>query len=116
MKRASLLSIGAVFGLLAGLSMGHRSVAAQSFIAWDKEEVLPVVIVEPSIGGFVPKGRSGLQGSWSKDEVTPMCPVKPAIGGFVPTEGMTIGNTWTKGEVRPFVAVRPSLGRFVPDF
>jgi hypothetical protein len=115
MSRYVELATGLMIGLLIGFTMHPSSATAQSyFIRWGKEEVTPIVIVEPSFGQFIPKGGSALQASWRKDEVTPMCLVKTAIGGFVPVEGNPIGNSWTKDEVKPYSLVVPVIGGFAP--
>jgi len=87
---------------------------AQMLVSWDKEDVMPVVLVKPVIGGFAPTEGTAIGNTWSKDEVRPVCLLKPVIGGFAPREGTTVGNTWPKDEVRPMILVTPRMGRFVP--
>ena len=103
--------LGSFFGLLVGCT---GTLVAQSVVRWQKEEVTPMVIVEPWLGRFVPKDGTALQASWNKSEVVPVCFVKPGIGGFVPTEGSAIGNVWSKQEVKPFIAVEYFSGHFQP--
>jgi len=107
--------IAASFGLLIGVTMNPVTVLAQ-FIQWNRDDVVPVVFVEPSIAGYVARGASALQGTWTRDKVVPLIQVKPgAVGGFVPVSGSQIGNTWSKDQVRPFVIVRPNtFGAFEP--
>lgn len=112
MNRSIHLTIGIAVGLLIGSSIGHRTASAQSVVTWAKSEVIPIVIVEPSYGHFVPKGASYAHVSWTKDEVTPMLSVQPAYGVF--EDGSYDRNTWTKDEVKAYVSVKPSYGQFVP--
>jgi len=108
--------IGATAGLVLGIFAG--AAGAQSLITWSKREVLPVVMVEPSIGGFVPRGGSGLQATWSKAEVVPMIIVEPTmLGDFAPKgESPLFGNVWRKEAVKPFLQVEVTpLGQFSPS-
>jgi hypothetical protein len=107
------LTVGIVVGVLIGF--GVEAVVAQPSVRWNKSEVLPIVIVEPTMGLFRPKDGSAMQASWGKDEVTPMCLVKPRVGGFVPVEASPLGDTWTKDEVKPYLPVKYSMGVFVPS-
>jgi len=50
--------------------------------------------------------------TWTKSEVVPVIIVKPGIGGFVPTEGSSIGSTWLKSEVKAVILVKPGIGAF----
>ncbi len=90
------------------------AIGAAIGVSWPKAKVTPVVIVEPSIGGFKPIGNSSMLNRWSKSQVEPVLLVKPSIGGFVPREGSNIGNRWGKKDVRPVVIVEPSVSGFVP--
>lgn len=83
-------------------------------VSWTKAQVTPVVLVEPSIGGFKPIGSSGIGNSWSKAQVKPVLLVKPGIGGFIPREGTRIGNQWSKKDVQPVMLVEPSITGFIP--
>jgi len=97
---ASCLAAGTVLGLI-----------------WSKSEVVPVVLVKPGIGGFVPTERSSIGNTWSKDAVKPVLLVKPGIGGFEPVDGMSIGNHWSKDDVVAVVLTQPGSGGFTPmDF
>ena len=113
MKQDSLiaLSIGIIIGLLLAIPL-----YAQGFVSWPKVQVVPVVFVRPTIGGFAPMEGSSIGNIWSKNDVVPMCLVKPAFLGFVPKQGSTLANSWTKDEVKPFILVKPSpFGSFVPS-
>lgn len=90
------------------------TIGAAVGVNWTKSEVTPVVIVEPSIGGFKPMSGSSIGNRWLKSQVKPVVLVKPGIGGFVPLKGSSIGNRWGKKDVLPVVMVEPSIGRFVP--
>jgi len=81
---------------------------------WKREEVTPVVLVKPGVGGFVPVEGNAIGNNWRKDEVKPVVLLKPGIGNFVPTDGNLIGNTWRKDEVTAVVIVEPGNGGFVP--
>jgi len=111
------LAAGIVVGVLIGV--GVEALVAQSSVRWSKSEVLPIVIVEPTMGQFKPKDGSLIQASWGKDEVTPMCLVEPVgTNGFFLPAGSPTGNTWNwwrKDEVKPFLPVEYSLGGFVPS-
>jgi hypothetical protein len=98
-----------IFWMLFGLIIGGV-LTAQSFERWQRSQVVPVVLVKPSLGSFVPVDGSSLDGSWTKNEVVPMCQVRPGIGGFQPVDGMSIGNKWSKGSVDAVVLVKPYLG------
>jgi hypothetical protein len=111
--RVKPFALGFLFGVIAAVG-AFRPLVAQIGLSWAKAQVVPVVLVEPGIGGFRPIEGTPIGNSWRKDEVTPMCRVKPAIGGFVPIEGNTIGNVWRKDQVRPMIPVKPSMGAFVP--
>jgi hypothetical protein len=43
-------------------------------------------IVKPGIGGFVPKEGTSIGNTWSRDDVRPVVMVQPAMGRFVPGE------------------------------
>lgn len=109
------LWIGLLVGILIGTLLRPDSALAQ-FINWSRDEVVPIVIVEPSLGSFIVKGGSVLNGQWSKSQVVPLVMVKPFLGGFVPADGSpATGNTWRKDDVRPYVIVKPGLvSGFVP--
>jgi hypothetical protein len=107
-RRATLIGLAIVVfasGAL-GVAVGYT---------WSKEEVLPVVLVKPGIGGFVPSEGSPIGNTWSKIDVRPMVIVKPGVGGFVPATGTSVGNTWNRTAVLPIVFVNPGLGGFVPS-
>jgi hypothetical protein len=87
-------------------------VTATIGLIWQKQQVLPVVFVKPSIAGFVPVNGNQIGNVWSKDDVVPMCLVKPSLAGFVPVEGDSISNVWGFNQVKPFVEVGPTLGGF----
>lgn len=75
--------------------------------------VVPVVLVKPGIGGFVPTDGYSVGNTWGKSDVKPVLLVKQRIGGFVPTDGSSIGNTWLKDAVVPVALVEASpLGGF----
>jgi hypothetical protein len=76
--------------------------------------VTPVVIVEPSIGGFKPMGGSAIGNRWAKSQIKPVLLVKPSIGGFVPRTGTSIGNQWSKKDVVPVMLVEPAITGFIP--
>lgn len=99
-------------GVLMGMTIA-LPLYAQVF-SWNKAEVVPVVLVKPSVGGFVPTEGTTIGNTWSKEEVKPVLIVEPSVGGFVPREGSTIGNTWSKEEVKAVIVVTPRLGNFVP--
>src|SRR3989442_13429723 len=103
--------------LCAGFFLGAFFAAplwAQVLVSWSKEQIVPVVLVKPTIGGFAPVEGSSIGNTWPKDEVRPVALLKPVIGGFAPREGSSIGNTWPKDEIRPMILVKPQMGRFVP--
>jgi hypothetical protein len=108
-ERLLILCIGFFLGMLLALPL-----YAQALISWQKDEVVPVVIVKPDIGGFVPTDGATIGNSWRKDEVKPVCLLRPVIGGFAPRQGSAIGNTWRKDEVKAMILVVPQMGRFVP--
>jgi hypothetical protein len=108
--RILILCIGVLIGSLIA-----APVFAQVLVSWDKDDVVPVVLVKPVIGGFAPVEGSSIGNTWRKDEVRPVVLLKPAIGGFAPREGTSIGNIWSKDEVRPMILVKPQVGRFVPS-
>ena len=72
------------------------AVGAALGVYWTKSEVVPVVIVEPRIGGFKPMVGSSIGNNWSKPHVKPVVLVKPGIGGFVPFKGGSMSNKWKK--------------------
>ena len=96
------------------MSICCLAIGAGIGVSWTKSQVTPVVLVEPSIGGFKPIGSSGIVNSWSKAQVKPVLLVKPGIGGFVPREGTRIGNQWSKKDVQPVMLVEPSITGFIP--
>lgn len=69
-----------IMWVLLGLVIG-AALAAQSFERWERAQVVPIVLVRPSLGSFVPEQGSSIDASWSKSEVVPMCQVKLVIGG-----------------------------------
>ena len=83
-------------------------------VSWTKSDVVPVVIVEPSIGGFKPMEGSSIGNKWSKSQVKPVLLVKPGIGGFVPLKGGSISNKWKKKDVLPVMLVESSIRGFAP--
>ena len=44
---------------------------------------------------------------WEKKEVVPVVIVKPGVGGFIPVEGKSANIKWGKNEVRPIVILTP---------
>ena len=84
-------------------------------VSWTKADVVPVVLVKPSLGGFAPVEGSSIGNTWRKSEVKPVLLLKPGIAGFEPREGISVGNTWRKKEeILPVTLVEPSGDRFVP--
>mgnify|MGYP001287666710 CR=1 FL=1 len=96
------------------MAVSALTMGAAIGISWTKSQVIPVVLVKPGIGGFVPVEGSPIGNTWSKSEVKPVLLVKPGIDGFVPREGISIGNTWRNEDVLPVILVEPSAGGFVP--
>ena len=111
--KLTTLACGFLGGILFSVVVGSP-LLAQAFVSWSKREVVPVVLVEPAIGGFAPVNGSAIGNIWPKDRVVPMCKVKPSIGGFAPEEGSSIGNIWTKEQTKAVVIVEPSLNGFEP--
>jgi hypothetical protein len=99
-----LFSAVAAVSFAAGAAIG---------ITWTRAEVIPVVLVEPSLGAFQPIQGNTIGISWSKEEVKPVLLVKPAFDNFVPTEGGP-GLSWRKVDVTPVVLVESSTGGFSP--
>jgi hypothetical protein len=93
------------FGLTMGAAIG---------VSWTKSQIIPVVLVKPSIGGFEPVDGISIGNTWPKSEVKAVLLVKPGIVGFEPREGITIGNTWSAQDILPVMLVEPSVGGFVP--
>jgi hypothetical protein len=112
-KRFLSFLAGVLIGLLAG-TLVAVPLAGQMGISWRKEQVTPVVIVEPGVGGFSPVKGTKIGNFWSKEQVLPICSVKPSLMGFIPTEGGGLLYNWRKEEVKPTIEVTPSLGQFVP--
>jgi len=83
-------------------------------IFWEKDSVVPVVLVEPGIGGFHPTEGTSIGNTCPKSEVMPVCLTKTSIGGYVPFEGSSIGNTWSKSDVMPVCLVKQSGSSFLP--
>jgi hypothetical protein len=98
-----VLLVTAASSLAAGTAIG---------LNWPKSEVIPVVLVKPGIGGFVPTEGSSIGNTWSKEAVKPVLLVKPGIGGFEPVEGLSIGNHWSKDEVIPVSLTEPGINGF----
>ena len=96
------------------MSICCLAIGAGIGVSWTKSQVTPVVIVEPSIGGFKPMGGSAIGNRWSKSQVKPVLLVKSGIGGFVPREGSSIGNQWSKKDVQPVMLVEPGITGFIP--
>ena len=96
------------------LGTAASSLAAGTAIGmnWSKSEVIPVVLVKPGYGGFVPSEGSPVGNTWSKEAVRPVLLVKPGVGGFEPVEGMSIGNHWSKDEVTPVALTEPGINGF----
>jgi hypothetical protein len=102
----------AVFLLAAACSF---AAGAQYGISWTSSQVVPVVLVKPGIGGFVPMEGATIGNTWIKSDVKPVLIVKPGIGGFEPVDGMSIGNTFSKDAIIPVTLVQPDVaGRFSP--
>jgi hypothetical protein len=95
-----------------GVAAASMATGATVGMNWPKSEVIPVVLVEPGIGGFVPTQGTSIGNTWTKEQVKPVLLVKPGIGGFEPVEGMSIGNTWSKGEVTAVTLTQPSVSGF----
>jgi hypothetical protein len=104
----------ATMGLLAIVCVSCLAMGATVGVYWEKSQVIPVIMVKPSISGFVPIEGSSISNTWSKKDVTPVLIVKPSIGGFQPYEGSPIGNTWQKKNVTPVMLVEPYIGKFKP--
>lgn len=81
---------------------------------WSKSEVVPIVLVKPGLGGFVPNDGSSIGNTWSKEEVKPVLLVKPGLVGFEPVEGTSIGNIWAKDQVIPVTITQPDANGFSP--
>ena len=96
------------------MSICCLAIGAGIGVSWTKSQVTPVVIVEPSIGGFKPMGGSAIGNRWTKSQIKPVLLVKPGIGGFVPREGSSIGNQWSKKDVQPVMLVEPGITGFIP--
>lgn len=96
------------------MAVSALAIGAAIGATWTKSEVIPVVLVKPGIGGFVPVEGSSIGNTWSKSKVKPVLLVKPGIAGFVPREGISIGNTWSNQDVLPVMLVEPSAAGFVP--
>jgi hypothetical protein len=102
----------ALWIVLIGVAAGSMAAGAAIGMNWPKSEVIPVVLVKPGIGGFVPTEGTSIGNTWPKEAVKPVLLVKPGIGGFEPVEGLSIGNTWAKGEVTPIALTQPSVNGF----
>lgn len=111
-SRFRTLLFGFIVGLMCAVFL--RPALAQIGLSWSRDQVVAVVLVKPSFGGFEPVNGTSIGNTWTKDEVKPMCQVKPSVIGFVPVAGSSIGNSWTKGEVKPLIFVEPFMGVFVP--
>ena len=96
------------------MSICCLAIGAAIGVSWTKSQVTPVVIVEPSIGGFKPMGGSAIGNRWAKSQIKPVLLVKSGIGGFVPREGSSIGNQWSKKDVQPVMLVEPGITGFIP--
>ena len=83
-------------------------------ISWTKSKVTPVVIVEPSYGGFKAIGRNSSVNKWTKAQVKPVLLVKPSLDSFVPYTSPTMGNKWGKNDVTPIMLVEPKSSQFIP--
>lgn len=112
MKSTALLCLA--FGFLAGLVVNPKPVFAQ-FIQWTRDDVVPVVLVEPSLGRFIARGTTAVAGTWSRDKVVPLLLVQSNnLGSFV-AAGAGYGPTWEKDDIKAFIFVKPTpLGQFVP--
>ena len=96
------------------MSICCLAIGAAIGVSWTKSQVTPVVIVEPSVGGFKPMGSSAIGNRWAKSQIKPVLLVKSGIGGFVPREGSSIGNQWSKKDVQPVMLVEPGITGFIP--
>lgn len=83
-------------------------------VTWNRDEIIPVVLVKPGIGGFEPSEGSSIDNTWTKSQVKPVLLVKPGIGGFEPREEISIGNTWRKSDVLPVMLVESGANGFIP--
>jgi hypothetical protein len=97
---------------LFGMVIASMAAGAAIGMNWTKSEVIPVVLVKPGIGGFVPMEGTSIGNTWSKETVKPVLLVKPGIGGFEPVEGVSIGNYWSKNDVIPVVLTEPGINGF----
>lgn len=70
--KLTTLACGFLGGILFSVVVGSP-LLAQAFVSWSKREVVPVVLVEPAIGGFAPVNGSAIGNIWPKDRVVPMC-------------------------------------------
>lgn len=100
--------------VLVGTAASGLGAGAVIGTAWNRSEVIPVVLVKPGIGGFVPTEGTSIGNTWSKDEVKAVLLVKPGIAAFEPVEGTSIGNQWSKGDVIAVVLTEPSGDGFSP--
>ena len=117
-RRAWLIFLSLIVGIVVGLAINPTYALAQ-FLQWDRQDVVPVIFVQPSTAGFIPQGGNALGPTWNKDKVVPLILVRSNnLGGFIPANGgygSMIGNTWQKDDVRPFIIVKPGpVGGFIP--
>lgn len=74
----------------------------------EKSPPVPVVLVEPGVGGFEPIVGSSVGNTWKKGDVKPVILVEPGGGGFRPASGWSMGNSWTKDDVLAITLVGPT--------
>ena len=111
--RISDVLVGIAIGVFSVVSLNPSFAWAQLTQAWPKEKVVPIVLVKPSFGSFVPTDGNAIGVSWTQEQVVPMVIVKPSFGNFVPADETTIGISWTRSEVKPVIFVESYLGSFI---
>ena len=105
--------VGVAIGVISVVGLNAPLVWAQLTQVWPRDKVVPIVLVKPSFGSFVPTDGNTIGISWTKEQVIPMVIVKPSFGNFVPAGGTTIGISWTQSEVKPVIFVESYMGSFV---
>ncbi len=96
--------------MLLGLCIGGV-LTAQSFEGWQRSQVIPVVLVKPSFGSFVPVDGSSLDASWTKSQVVPMCQLKPGSQPGAPSSDRACQEYRRRG---PFLRPLPRRDRSMP--
>jgi len=101
-----------VTGIFILGSWAVTTYAANSYLGWKRQQVLPVVFCEQvgfSDSSFRPVGSSSFSGSWKKAEVTPvvLCEkVGFSDSSFRPVGSSSFSGSWKKAEVKPWIKVR----------